>query len=210
MDGLQILPLAITMMIGPQIMSAIIFVTTPRAGRVSLGFLAGVAVATATGVAVMMGLAALLDSDVDLGSPRSNGSAGQIIQYVLVGLLAAAAVKNWVRRETVEPPKWLTTLMAADLMKAFQVGLFVILLMPSDIVIMMTVGIHLQQNNASYAAALPFIGMTVTVAALPLLARVLFHRRAEAAAPRVRDWMNTHSWLINIIVCIIFIALIID
>ncbi|WP_390479774.1 GAP family protein, partial [Frankia casuarinae] len=91
MDGLQILPLAITMMIGPQIMSAIIFVTTPRAGRVSLGFLAGVAAATAAGVAVMMGLAALLDSAVDLGSSRSNGSAGQIIQYVLVGLLAVAA-----------------------------------------------------------------------------------------------------------------------
>jgi hypothetical protein len=26
--------------------------------------------------------------------------------------------------------------------------------------------------------------------------------------PKVRDWMNTHSWLVNIIVCGIFIALV--
>jgi hypothetical protein len=26
--------------------------------------------------------------------------------------------------------------------------------------------------------------------------------------PKVRDWMNANSWLINIIVCLIFIALI--
>jgi hypothetical protein len=26
--------------------------------------------------------------------------------------------------------------------------------------------------------------------------------------PKVRDWMNTHSWLVNIIVCGVFIALI--
>jgi len=56
---LQILPLAITMMVGPQIMSAIIFVTTPRAVRVSSAFLLGVAVATTVGVAITRGLAAL-------------------------------------------------------------------------------------------------------------------------------------------------------
>jgi hypothetical protein len=26
--------------------------------------------------------------------------------------------------------------------------------------------------------------------------------------PKVRDWMNTHSWLVNIIVYVIFILLI--
>ena len=208
MDGLQILPLAVTMMIGPQIISAVILVTTPEAVRVSLGFLAGVAVATATGVGVMLGLAALLGGAVDLGSAEDNGSAGQVIQYVLVGLLAAAAVKNWAGRETAEPPNWLKTLMTANVVKAFQVGLLVVLLMPSDIVIMMTVGIHLEQNNASYVDALPFIGLTVVVAALPLLVRLLFRERAEAAAPQVRDWMNTHSWLVNIVACLVFIVLI--
>lgn len=38
--------------------------------------------------------------------------------------------------------------------------------------------------------------------------RLLVGGHAEAAMPKVRDWMNTHSWLVNIIVCVIFIALI--
>lgn len=208
MDDLQILPLAITMMAGPQIMSAVIFVTTPRAIQVSLGFLAGVALAALAGVAVMMGLAALLGTGVDLGDPSDRGSAGRIIQYVLVALLAAGILKNWLRRETVEPPKWLGTLMSADPRRAFRTGLLVILLMPSDIMVMLTVGVHLEQAGSSYAEALPFIALTVLIASLPLLVRLLFGRHAVTAMPQVRDWMNTHSWLVNIIVCVIFIVLI--
>lgn len=198
------LPLAVTMMAGPQIMSAIIFVTTSKAVRVSLGFLVGVAVAATVGTAITWGLASLLD----LGDPDDSGSTGNIIQYVLVGLLVAAAIKNWVRRESIQPPKWLGTLMAADPRKALKVGLLIILLMPSDIVVMLTVGTNLAQADANFAEALPFIGTTVLIAALPLLFLLLFHHRATTAMPHVRDWMNTHSWLINIVVCAIFIVLI--
>jgi len=182
------------MMVGPQIMSAVIFVTTPSAVRVSLGFLGGVAVATAAGVALTWGLAAALGSAVDLGNRDDNGSGGKIIQYVLVGLLAASMAKNWFGRATAEPPKWLGTLMPADLKKAFKVGLLVILLMPSDIVIMLTVGVHLEQSDSGYAPALPFIALTILVAAIPLLApdpvppagRI---RRAGGAG------VGRHSWL---------------
>jgi len=73
---------------------------------------------------------------------------------------------------------------------------------------MMTVGTNLAQNNASLLAALPFLAATVLVAALPVLFFLVFHRRAERLMPKVRDWMNTHSWVVNIIVCAIFIALI--
>lgn len=198
------LPLAVTMMVGPQIMSAIIFVTTPRPVRVSVGFLVGVALAATAGTAVALGLASLFD----LGDPGDSGSSGKIIQYVLVGLLAAAALKNWIRRETIEPPKWLGTLMSADPRRALKVGLLVILLMPSDIVVMLTVGTNLAQADANFAEALPFIGATVLIAGLPLLSLLVFHRRVTAAMPQVRDWLNTHSWLISILACVIFIVLI--
>lgn len=204
MDGINVLPLAVTMMVGPQIMSAVIFVTAPRAVRVSAGFLAGVALATTVGTAITFSIA----SAFNLGDPGDSGSSGSIIQYVLVGLLAVAAIKNWVKRETVQPPKWLGTLMTAGPKAAFKIGLFVIFLMPSDIIVMLTVGVNLAQANANFAEALPFIATTVLVAALPLLFFLLFHHRAAAAMPRVRDWMNTHSWLVNIVVCVIFIILI--
>jgi threonine/homoserine/homoserine lactone efflux protein len=202
--NLQILPLAITMMAGPQIMAAIIFVTAPKALRISLPFVAGVAIATTVGVAITTFLASLLS----LGDPSDSGSTGHIIQYVLVGLLVALAVKNYLGRETAEPPKWLGALQQADARRAFVTGLLVILLMPSDLIIMMTVGTNLAQNNAGLLAALPFIGATVLVAALPLLFFLLFHRRAQQFMPKVRDWMNNNSWLVNIIVCGVFIALI--
>jgi threonine/homoserine/homoserine lactone efflux protein len=202
--NLQILPLAITMMAGPQIMAAIIFVTASKALRVSVPFLAGVAIATTVGVIITTTIASLLS----LGDPSDSGSSGNIIQYVLVGLLVALAIKNYVGRETAEPPRWLGALQGADVKRAFMTGLLVILLMPSDIIIMLTVGTNLAQNNAGLVAALPFIGATVLVAALPLLFFVLFHRRAQQFMPKVRDWMNTHSWLVNIIVCGVFIALI--
>jgi threonine/homoserine/homoserine lactone efflux protein len=202
--NLQILPLAITMMAGPQIMSAIIFVTAPKALRVSVPFLAGVAIATTVGVIITTTIASLLS----LGDPSDSGSSGNIIQYVLVGLLVALAIKNYVGWETAEPPRWLGALQQADAKRAFMTGLLVILLMPSDLIIMLTVGTNLAQNNAGLVAALPFIGATVLVAALPLLFFLLFHRRAETFMPKVRDWMNDNSWLVNIIVCGVFIALI--
>jgi hypothetical protein len=196
------------MMAGPQIMSAIIFVTHAKPIRVSASFLAGVTVATSVGVLIALGIAALLGDQVSLGSSSDTGSLGNIIQFALVALLIAGAVKNYLGRETAEPPKWLGQLMAADEKKALTTGLLLILLMPSDIVIMLTVGMNLASNELSWVHALPFIGATFLIAALPLITFVLFRRRAERIMPKVRDWMNAKSWLVNIIVCGIFLALI--
>lgn len=37
---------------------------------------------------------------------------------------------------------------------------------------------------------------------------LLFRRRAQQLMPKVRDWINTNNWLVNIIVYVVFIALI--
>jgi hypothetical protein len=204
--SVQVIPLAITMMAGPQIMSAIIFVTGGDAVRVSLAFLLGVAVAATAGTAIAKGLVSALG--IDLGDSSDSGSAGKIIQIALVGLLVLAALRNYLKRETVEPPKWLGALQTATPRKGLTTGLFVILLMPSDIVVMLTVATNLEQTSSSFTEALPFIGATVLVAALPLLGYLLFRRRAKLAMPKVRDWMRDQAWAVNVIVCAIFIVLI--
>jgi small neutral amino acid transporter SnatA (MarC family) len=101
--NLAILPLAITMLAGPQIMSAIIFVTSTRPVRTSAAFITGVAIAATMGVLITNNVASLLDSNHSLGDSSDNGSTRHIVQYLLVGLLVALAVRNYVRRETVEP-----------------------------------------------------------------------------------------------------------
>jgi hypothetical protein len=206
--NLQVLPLAITMMAGPAIMAAIVFVTHPQAVRVSLTFLGGVVVGTAVGVALTKGLGSLVGDGVSLGHSSDRGATGTIIQLVLVALLVAASARNYLGRARAKPPKWLGSLLEATPGKALVVGLLVILLGPSDIAVMLTVGTNLEQSHSSLADALPFIGATTLVAALPLLAFLLFHRRAMRLMPRVRDWMSAKSWLVNIFVCCIFILLI--
>lgn len=204
----QIVPLAITMMAGPQIMTAIILVTHPAAVRVSIAFLIGVAVAATSGTSLAFLLAGVVPGD--LGQSSDRGSAGTIIQLVLVALLVLLAIRTYVRRETIEPPKWLGGLLQATPIKAFIIALVLIFLMPTDIASMLTVGVNLEQNNQSLAAAIPFLALTLLIAALPLLTFLVLGERARTAMPKVRDWMTANSWLVNIIVLGIFIFLILS
>ena len=205
---LDVLPLAFTMVAGPQIMSAIIFVTAQKPLKLSAYFLAGVVIALTVGVTVTYSLATALGNGVSLGGPSNSGSLGNIIQYLLVGLLVFLSIRSYLGRETSEPPRWLGTMQNATPRTAFLAGLLLLSIFPSDFVVLMTVGVNLAQHNVPLLAAVPFIATTILLAALPALAYLLFRRRAEVAMPKVRDWMNTHSWLVNIIVYVIFILLI--
>ena len=100
---IPILPLAVTMMAGPQEMTAIVFVTHPSAVRVSVAFLTGATVAMLLGTT----MAYLAADAIDLGDASDKGSTGTIIQYALVALLVALAIWTYRHREHVEPPKWL-------------------------------------------------------------------------------------------------------
>jgi Sap, sulfolipid-1-addressing protein len=202
----QLFPLAITMMAGPQIMSAIIFVTHPSPIRISFAFLIGVTTAMVVGTTIFY----FVGSAIDLGDPSDKGSTGTIIQLVLVALLVLLAVREFRHRENVEPPKWLGGLLEASTLKALLIGLTLVAVMPTDIVSMLTVGVNLQQNDSSLWGALPFWLLTLLIAASPLLVYLLFRKRAQVAMPKVRDWMGTHSWLVNIIVIGIFIFLILS
>jgi hypothetical protein len=208
--SLAVIPLAITMNAGPQIMSAIIFVTANKPLKLSAYFLAGVVIAVTVGVTVTYTLANVLGNSVSLGDSSSSGSLGNIIQYLFVGLLIFLSIKSYVNRETSEPPRWLGAMQNANPRTAFTTGLLLLSVFPSDFVILVTVGINLAQNNASLLGAVPFVVATILISALPVLSYLLFHRRAVRAMPKVRDWMNTHSWLVNIIVYIIFILLILS
>jgi small neutral amino acid transporter SnatA (MarC family) len=75
--NLDILPLAITMMAGPQIMSAIIFLTTPKPAKVSASFIAGVAIATIVGLVIAITIVTLLGNGVSLADSSDSGSIGK-------------------------------------------------------------------------------------------------------------------------------------
>jgi hypothetical protein len=206
--SLAVIPLAITMNAGPQIMSAIIFITANKPLRLSAYFLAGVLIAVSVGVTITYTLASVLGNSLSLGDSSDSGSLGNIIQYVLVGLLVLLSIRSYVNRQTSEPPRWLGAMQNAKPKTAFMAGLLLLSVFPSDFVILVTVGVNLAQNDSSLLAALPFIAATIFIAALPVLSYLLFRHRAQRLMPKVRDWMNANSWLVNIIVYVIFILLI--
>ncbi len=205
-----ILPLAITMMAGPQIISSIIFVTRESgAVRVSVAYIVAIALAACVGILIAMGLASLLGNAVDLGSGGDQSTTAKVIQIVLVVLLIAQAIRTYLNRADSEPPKWLGTLQTASARRAFEIGALLILLFPGDVVVLITAGVHLVSNDHGFVDALPLIGLVTLIAASPLLFYLLFRRRAVELMPKVRDWMNSHSWVINIVVCLVFIGLIV-
>jgi Sap, sulfolipid-1-addressing protein len=120
--SLAVIPLAITMNAGPQIMSAIIFVTANKPLKLSAYFITGVVIAVTVGVTVTYTLASVLGNSVSLGDSSDSGSLGNIIQYVLVGLLVLLSIKSYVGRETSEPPRWLGALQHAKPRTAFTTG----------------------------------------------------------------------------------------
>ena len=99
-------------------------------------------------------------------------------------------------------------MVSADWKRALKFGILLILLMPSDVLVMLTVGVNVEHGGGSFVDALPFVVATVLIAALPVLGYLLFRQRARRAMPEVRGWMNSHSWLVNIIVCGVFTLLI--
>jgi hypothetical protein len=203
-----ILPLAITMMAGPQIISSIIFVTREEGAiKVSIAYVSAIFIAACAGMLIAMGLVSLLGNAIDLGDGGPS-TAAKVIQIALVGLLILRAVTIYLKRADSEPPKWLGTLQTATPRRAFEIGALLILLFPGDVVVMLTSAVHLVSNDHSFVDALPLIGLTTLIAASPLLFYLLFRRKAVQVMPGVRDWMNTHSWVINILVCLVFIYLI--
>jgi hypothetical protein len=72
--SLAVIPLAITMNAGPQIMSAIIFITANKPLRLSAYFLAGVVIAVSVGLTITYTLASVLGNSISLGDRPTDGS----------------------------------------------------------------------------------------------------------------------------------------
>jgi hypothetical protein len=205
---LEVLPLAITMMAGPQILTALILTTSKRPIPNSLAFVAAVALTATVGVFLYLVIGNALGSAIELRDESGPTTFAKWIQILLVGVLVWLALRSYRDRDTATLPKWMGSLIDATPKRAFLFGAALIFLMPTDIVAMLTVGVNLASNNLEVADALPFLLLTTTVAALPLLAYLLFYRRAQTLMPKIRDWMSHNSWLVNIFVYVLFIYLI--
>jgi threonine/homoserine/homoserine lactone efflux protein len=202
MTFLTILPLAIVMVAGPQLVSAVLLATSQRARRNSVAYLLGVALATAVGVTLVY----VLGRVFGFGGGSGEETGAEPIDYVIIALLVVLMVLVFARRKETEPPKWMGKLATANPRFSFRLGFLLFLLMPTDVITMITVGTYLARQDAPLWQAIPFLLLTVLLVAIPLLILLLMGNRADVILPGIRDWMNANSWVVSELVLAFFLV----
>lgn len=203
MDFLTILPMAIVMVAGPQILSPIFLATSKDYRRNSLAYLAGAALAITLGVTIVYVVANLLNVS---GGKSQQSSGMTAVDWVLVGLLLYLMLHLYLtRKRHATPPAWMGKLQSASPGFAGKLGFLLFVLMPTDIITMIAVGTTLARDNSPWWKAVPFLCLTLLLAALPLLTVLVLGRRAQVFLPKLRDWMNANSWLVNEFVVLFFL-----
>jgi Sap-like sulfolipid-1-addressing protein len=196
---LQILPLALIMVMGPQILTAIFLVTSKEPAKNSIAMLLGVLVAASLSILIWFGLYDILNINPPSGSGPSTAD------YVVAGLLALAGIHTFLGRGNASVPKWMTALQEAEPKRAFGLAFLLILLMPTDIVAVISTVHWLHDGHLDVLHAWPLVAATLVLMALPIAAYLLLGRRAREAMPGIRDWLTANAWLVNIIVIVYFI-----
>jgi len=93
---------------------------------------------------------------------------------------------------------------------SFRLGVLLLGLFPTDIITNVVVGSSLARNGDPLWYCLPFVLLTLLFAALPVFFVLLLGKRAAVILPKVRDWMNTNSWIVNEVVLLFFVAIVIS
>jgi threonine/homoserine/homoserine lactone efflux protein len=194
-----VLPMAVVMSAGPQIVTATFLATSQGAKRNSLAFLGGVATATTIGVTVFF----LLGS----GIAGEQNEGKDWLDWVIIGLLVFLVIWVFVKRNETQPPKWMGRLQRANARFAVTIGFLLYLLMPTDLVAMATVGAYIARQGDPWWHTLGFVLLTVLIAGLPFIMLLAMGKRAESALPRIREWMNANSWIVNEAVLLFFLAM---
>lgn len=205
MDFAKVLPLAVVMVAGPQIISAFFFATSDQWKKLSATYVFGAAVS----IALVVGAAYLVARGAtDSGEEAESGL--RTIDYVILALLLFAMVHNFRGRNTSEPPKWMGRLQHASPKTTLILGFLLLGVFPSDLVTSISVGSFIGHNGDSYLQALPFIGLALLFLATPALGVAFLGARAQATLPKIRNWMNDNSWIVSEVVLIFFVVIILS
>lgn len=90
---------------------------------------------------------------------------------------------------------------------SFRLGFLLLGVFPTDILTSVAVGTYLSGHGDPWWHALPFIALTLLFLSAPALTVLLLGRRGQELLPKVRDWMDANSWIVNEIVIAFFIVI---
>jgi hypothetical protein len=189
------------MVAGPQILSSIFFATSENWRGNSAAYILGAALS----ISIVVTLAFLVSSGAS-----DEGASDDTLYYIILALLLFGMVHTFRTRKTAEPPKWMGKLQTATPRLCFQLGFLLLGVFPSDLVTSMSVGSYLAAQGDPLWHYLGFLGLTLLLLGLPALLVEIMGKRAEAFLPKVRDWMNANSWIVNELVLLLFVWIVIS
>ena len=198
MNLAKTIPLAFVMIAGPQILSAIFLATSEGWRRNSAAFVAGASISVTT----IVTLAFLLSTGAS-----DHGTSGNTLDIIFMVLLIAAGAHTFLTRKTSKPPKWMGELETARPKMAFRLGFLLLGVFPTDILTSIAVGGSVAKNGDPWWHVLGFVLLTLLFLALPALLLLVLGERAERVLPKVRDWMNTNSWIVSECVIGLFVLI---
>ncbi|WBB65739.1 GAP family protein [Micromonospora sp. WMMD812] len=209
MNFLTILPLAVVMVAGTQLVAAVLLASAERPRATSLAYLGGTSAVVLAGVTVTWLVTRVLRGlagDAETHVSRLQRTASRI-DWAVLALLVVLAVIVYLRRHETGPPRWMRRLQRATPGDAARFGAILLVTSPTDDLTMAAVGASAARHDLAWWHLLPFVLLTLALLALPLLVLLLAGRRATSALPRLRDRANRHAWVVSEVV-IAFFALV--
>jgi hypothetical protein len=200
MNIMTVLPLSFVMVAGPQILSSFFFATREDWRRISLVYVLGAAIS----ISIIVTFAFLA------GIGASDSTSNDAVYYVVLALLLYAMFHTFRTRKTAEPPAWMGKLQTATPRFAFRLGFLLLGVFPSDLITSISVGGYLAAQDDPLWYACGFLGLTLLFLGLPALAVLVLGKRAETRLPKIRDWMNENSWIVNELVLLLFVGIVIS
>lgn len=206
MPLLTALPLALEMVAGSKLVSAVVLASGRHPRRSSAAFLGGVAVGVLGPLTLWYAAFRVVRHTAVHGI--GAGGSRRLIDWIVLGLLAVLMVVTFRRRRD-RPPGWLRRLQDPRPAYAFGLGLVLAVAVPSDELVMASVAGSMAGHGRPWWHLLPFVALTVLLLALPLLTLLLSGERAERLLPAFRSWTDRHSWLVSETVILVFAAFVV-
>ena len=201
MTLVTLLPLSFVMIAGPQILTAVLLSTSENWRANSLAFLGGAALS----ISIVVAIAYFVATGAD-----KAGASHETLYIIVLVLLVAAMIHAYVARKTTAPPPWMGKLQTATPRTAFTLGFLLLGVFPTDILTSVAVGVYLRAHSDPLWYGVTFLGLTLLLLGIPLLVLLIFGERAQAALPKVRNWMTTNAWIVNEVVLAFFVAIVIN
>ena len=200
---LQVLPLAVVMVAGPQIISSFMLSTSSGARRNLVAYVGGAILGSVAVTSVVY----LVTEATGTESAERSSSGSTTVEWVLVVVLALAAVKVFRGRHDTSVPKWMSGLLEATPRFCFLLGLALLSIFPSDLMINFTVGSFLSSHGSPLWHAVGFWGLTLLLIGIPLWGMLLLGSRAQEVLPKLRTWIEGNAWIVSLAVIGLFMAL---